>query len=154
VGYPLLQFRWVSAEALTFRVDPGTGQVTLRGEFPNPKLLLLPGMYVRVQIEQGVDPDALAVPQQAVRHDEKGGSEVFVVHEDNRASIARVRLGRAIGDRWLILDGLKPGDRIIVEGFQKFGSGDVVSPRPWSDGGSAEHDLPLSSDANLSGSTR
>jgi membrane fusion protein (multidrug efflux system) len=135
-------------------VDPGTGQVTLRGELPNPKLLLLPGMYVRFQIEQGVDPDALAVPQQAVRHNETGGSEVFVVREDNRASIARVRVGRAIGDRWLILDGVKPGDRIIVEGFQKFGSGDVVSPRLWSEGRSAEHDRPLSTDVNLSGSTR
>jgi multidrug efflux pump subunit AcrA (membrane-fusion protein) len=95
-------------------VDPGTGQVTLRGEFPNPKLSLLPGMYVRVQIEQGVDPDALAVPQQAVRRNDKGGSEVFVVREDNRAKVTQVRLGRAIEDRWLILDGVKPGDRVIV----------------------------------------
>ena len=84
-------------------VDPGTGQVTLRGEFPNPKLSLLPGMYVRVQIEQGVDPDALAVPQQAVRRNDKGGSEVFVVREDNRAKVTQVRLGRAIEDRWLRL---------------------------------------------------
>jgi membrane fusion protein (multidrug efflux system) len=95
-------------------VDPGTGQVTLRGEFPNPKLSLLPGMYVRVQIEQGVDPDALAVPQQAVRRNDRGGSEVFVVREDNRAKVTQVRLGRAIEDRWLILDGVKPGDRVIV----------------------------------------
>ena len=86
-------------------VDPGTGQVTLRGEFPNPKLSLLPGMYVRVQIELGVDPDALAVPQQAVRRNDKGGSEVFVVRDDNRAKVTQVRLGRAIEDRWLILDG-------------------------------------------------
>ena len=84
-------------------VDPGTGQVTLRGEFPNPKLSLLPGMYVRVQIEQGVDPDALAVPQQAVRRNDRGGSEVFVVREDNRAKVTQVRLGRAIEDRWLRL---------------------------------------------------
>jgi len=114
-------------------VDPGTGQVTLRGEFPNPKLSLLPGMYVRVQIEQGVDPDALAVPQQAVRRNDKGGSEVFVVRDDNRAKVTQVRLGRAIEDRWLILDGVKPGDRVVVEGFQKFESGDRVNPKPWRD---------------------
>jgi membrane fusion protein, multidrug efflux system len=112
-------------------VDPGTGQVTLRGEFPNPKLTLLPGMYVRVQIEQGIDPDALAVPQQAVRRNDAGASQVFVVRDDNRASIAAVKLGRAIDDRWLILDGVTPGDRVIVDGFQKFVAGDVVDPQPW-----------------------
>jgi membrane fusion protein (multidrug efflux system) len=112
-------------------VDPGTGQVTLRGEFPNPELSLLPGMYVRVRIEEGIDPDALAVPQQAVRHNGAGGSEVFVVSDDNRATIAPVRLGRAIDGRWLILDGVKPGDRVIVDGFQKFAAGDVVRPKPW-----------------------
>ena len=112
-------------------VDPGTGQVTLRGEFPNPKLALLPGMYVRVQIEQGIDPDALAVPQQAVRRNDAGSSEVFVVRDDNRAAIAPVRLGRPVEDRWLILDGVKPGDRVIVDGFQKFVAGDLVDPKPW-----------------------
>ncbi|MBX9841990.1 MAG: efflux RND transporter periplasmic adaptor subunit [Xanthobacteraceae bacterium] len=113
-------------------VDPGTGQVTLRGEFPNPKLAVLPGMYVRVQIEQGIDPDALAVPQQAVRRSDSGGSEIFLVREDNRAAVAAIRLGRAVEDRWLILDGAKPGDRVIVDGFQKFVAGDLVDPRPWS----------------------
>ena len=110
----------------TPRSIPGTGQVTLRGEFPNPNLTLLPGMYVRVQIVQGIDPDALAVPQQAVRRNNAGGSEVFLVRDDNRASLVPVRLGHAIDDRWLILDGVKPGDRVIVDGFQKFIDGDVV----------------------------
>ena len=114
-------------------VDPGTGQVTLRGEFPNPNLTLLPGMYVRVQIVQGIDPDALAVPQQAVRRNNAGGSEVFLVRDDNRANLVQVRLGHAIDDRWLILDGVKPGDRVIVDGFQKFIAGDVVSPKLWSE---------------------
>ena len=114
-------------------VDPGTGQVTLRGEFPNPKLAVLPGMYVRVQIEQGIDPDALAVPQQAVRRNDTGGSEVFLVRDDNRATVAPIRLGRAIEDRWLILEGVKPGDRVIVDGFQKFVPGDLVTPQPWKD---------------------
>jgi membrane fusion protein (multidrug efflux system) len=112
-------------------VDPGTGQVTLRAEFPNPKLAVLPGMYVRVQIEQGVDPDALAVPQQAIRRNDNGNSEIFLVREDNRAAVAAIRLGRAIEDRWLILEGVKPGDRVIVDGFQKFVAGDLVAPRPW-----------------------
>jgi membrane fusion protein (multidrug efflux system) len=112
-------------------VDPGTGQVTLRGEFANPKMELLPGMYVRVQIEQGIDPDALAVPQQAVRRNDSGTSEVYVVRDDNRASLVPVKLGRAVDDRWMILDGVKPGDRVIVDGFQKFVPGDVVSPKLW-----------------------
>jgi membrane fusion protein, multidrug efflux system len=114
-------------------VDPGTGQVTLRGEFPNPDTTLLPGMYVRVQIVQGIDPDALAVPQQAVRRNDAGDSELFVVRDDNRATLAPVRLGHAIDDRWLILDGVQPGDRIVVDGFQKFIAGDVVSPKPWNE---------------------
>ena len=119
-------------------VDPGTGQVTLRGEFPNPDMTLLPGMYVRVQIVQGIDPDALAVPQQAVRRNDAGDSEVFVVRNDNRAALTPVRLGHAIGDRWLILDGVEPGDRIIVDGFQKFIAGDVVRPKLWSASGRAQ----------------
>jgi membrane fusion protein (multidrug efflux system) len=119
-------------------VDPGTGQVTLRGEFPNPNLTLLPGMYVRVQIVQGIDPHALAVPQQAIRRNNAGSSEVFVVRDGNRASLVPVRLGHAIDDRWLILDGVKPGDRIIVDGFQKFSDGDVVDPKPWQEDRRAE----------------
>jgi membrane fusion protein (multidrug efflux system) len=119
-------------------VDPGTGQVTLRGEFPNPNLTLLPGMYVRVQIVQGIDPHALAVPQQAIRRNNAGSSEVFVVRDGNRASLVPVRLGHAIDDRWLILDGVKPGDRIIVDGFQKFSDGDVVDPKPWQEDQRAE----------------
>jgi membrane fusion protein, multidrug efflux system len=119
-------------------VDPGTGQVTLRGEFPNPDMTLLPGMYVRVQIVQGIDPDALAVPQQAVRRNDAGEGEVFVVRNDNRAALTPVRLGHAIGDRWLILDGVEPGDRIIVDGFQKFIAGDVVHPKLWSESRQAQ----------------
>ncbi len=118
-------------------VDPGTGQVTLRGEFPNPNRELLPGLYIRVQIEQGIDPDALAIPQQAIRRNDAGASEVFVVRDDNRASVAPVRLGRAVDDRWLILAGVKPGDRVIVDGFQKFVAGDLVTPQPWRTGRNA-----------------
>ena len=112
-------------------VDPGTGQVTLRGEFPNPKGELLPGMYVRVQIQQGTDGDALAVPQQAVQRNDSGGSEVYVVRPDNRAVIKPMRAGRVVDEQWLVLDGLDPGDRVVVEGFQKFEPGDIVNPVPW-----------------------
>ncbi|MET0278359.1 MAG: efflux RND transporter periplasmic adaptor subunit [Pseudorhodoplanes sp.] len=113
-------------------VDPTTGQVTLRGEFPNPSGELLPGMYVRVQIVQGVDPDALAVPQQSVRRNDAGLSEVYVLRGDNRAVVQPVRLGRVTGEQWLVDEGLKPGDRVIVDGFQKFVAGDLVDPKPWS----------------------
>lgn len=112
-------------------VDPSTGQVTLRAEFPNPYGELLPGMYVRVQIVQGVDPDALAVPQQAVRRNDAGMSEVFVLRDDNRAVAQPIRTGRVVGSSWLIEEGLKPGDRVVVDGFQKFVAGDVVVPQPW-----------------------
>ncbi len=113
-------------------VDPTTGKVTLRGEFPNPSGELLPGMYVRVQIVQGVDPDALAVPQQSVRRNDAGLSEVYVVRDDNRAVLQPVRLGRVTGGKWLVEEGLKAGDRVIVDGFQKFVAGDLVHPKPWS----------------------
>jgi membrane fusion protein (multidrug efflux system) len=112
-------------------VDRTTGQVTLRGEFANPKGELLPGMFVRVQIEQGVDPDALSVPQQAVRRNDAGASELFVLRDDNRAVLRPVRLGRVVEDQWQVLEGVKPGERIVVEGFQKFVPGDAVSPKPW-----------------------
>jgi len=112
-------------------VDPSTGQVTLRAEFPNPKRELLPGMYVRVQIEQGIDVDALAVPLQAIRRDDTGGSQVFVVRPDNRTVARPVRTGHLVDDQWIIEDGIKAGDRVVVEGFQKFVAGDLVKTVPW-----------------------
>jgi len=112
-------------------VDPSTGQVTLRGQFPNPKHDLLPGMYVRVQIEQGVDSDSLAVPQQAVQRDDVGNSFVFVVNAERHTRIQPVRIGSAFEDQWLVLDGLKAGDRVVAEGFQKFTVGDLVDATPW-----------------------
>lgn len=111
------------------RVDASTGQVTLRGEFLNPNRELLTGMYVRVLIEQGVDSDAISLPEQAIQRNGGGGSEVFVVKDDNRVAVQPVRLGPAQGGQWLVLDGLKSGDRVIVDGFQKFAAGDSVTPR-------------------------
>ncbi len=115
------------------KVDAHTGQVTLRGEFRNPSHELLPGMYVRVRIEQGIDADAITVPQQAVQFDSSGETKVFVVKSDNRVAAQPVRTGAMIGDQWLVLDGLKPGERVVVEGFQKFAAGDSVKPHSWID---------------------
>ncbi len=112
------------------KVNADTGQVTLRGEFRNPKGELLPGMYVRVLIEQGIDTDAISVPQQAVQRASDGSSEVFVVRPDNRIVAQPVRTGAVQDGKWLINEGLKAGDRVVVEGFQKFMAGDLVSPQP------------------------
>lgn len=111
------------------RVDASSGQVTLRGEFANPNRELLPGMYVRVVIDQGVDSDAITIPEQAVQRNGGGGSEVYVVKDDNRIAVQPVRLGAAQDGRWLVVEGLKPGDRVVVDGFQKFAAGDSVTPR-------------------------
>src|SRR3954469_18175457 len=115
------------------RVDAHTGQVTLRGEFPNPKRELLPGMYVRVQIEQGIDSDAIAVPQQAIQRNGGGGSEVFVVKDDNRVALQPVRIGSQQDGQWFVTEGLKSGDKVVVEGFQKFAAGDKVKPQSWAE---------------------
>jgi len=115
------------------KVDAHTGQVTLRGEFPNPKRELLPGMYVRVQIEQGIDSDAIAVPQQAIQRNVGGGSEVFVVKDDNLVAVQPVRTGGVQDGQWLVTEGLKAGDRVVVEGFQKFAAGDKVRPQAWAE---------------------
>jgi membrane fusion protein, multidrug efflux system len=115
------------------KVDTFTGQVTLRGEFPNPKRELLPGMYVRVQIEQGIDTDAIAVPQQAIQRNGGGGSEVFVVKDDGHVAVQPVRTGAVQDGQWFVTEGLKGGERVVVEGFQKFAAGDKVKPMAWSD---------------------
>jgi len=115
------------------KVDAHTGQVTLRGEFPNPKRELLPGMYVRVQIEQGIDSDAIAVPQQAIQRNSGGGSEVFVVDNDGRVTIQPVKIGSLQDGMWFVTDGLKSGDKVVVEGFQKFAPGDKVRAQSWAE---------------------
>ncbi len=115
------------------KVDANTGQVTLRGEFANPRRDLLPGMYVRVRIEQGIDSDAIAVPQQAVQRNGGGGSEVFVVKDDNSVVLQPVRIGSAQDGQWFVTEGLKAGDKVVVEGFQKFAPGDKVKPQAWAE---------------------
>ncbi|WP_456770521.1 efflux RND transporter periplasmic adaptor subunit [Bradyrhizobium sp. USDA 4448] len=115
------------------KVDAHTGQVTLRGEFRNPRGELLPGMYVRVRTEQGLDSDAIAVPQQAVQRNGGGGSEVFVVQGDNRVAVQPIRTGSVQDGVWFVTEGLKAGDKVVVEGFQKFAAGDKVKPQSWSE---------------------
>ena len=110
------------------KVDASTGQVTLRGEFPNPNGELLPGMYVRVMLEQGVDTDAIAIPEQAVQRGPNGSSEVYVVKPDGRVAKQSIRTSDHQDGKWLVSEGLKPGDHVVVEGFQKFVAGDLVSP--------------------------
>jgi membrane fusion protein (multidrug efflux system) len=112
-------------------VDETTGQVTLRGEFPNSNGDLLPGMYARVQIEQGIEKAAFAVPQQAVQRDASGQASVLVVNGENKVEQRRVTVGRALGERWVIPRGLKAGDRVVAEGFQKTAAGATVKPEPW-----------------------
>jgi membrane fusion protein (multidrug efflux system) len=123
-------------------VDASTGQVTLRGEFPNPDGDLLPGMYVRVQIEQGIEKGAVLVPQQAVQRDASGSALVYVVSADNKAGPRPVRIGRAAGTRWVITDGLKDGEKIIVEGFQKVQPGAEVVPSDWDPNAAANAQKP------------
>jgi membrane fusion protein (multidrug efflux system) len=124
------------------KVDAHTGQVTLRGEFPNPKRELLPGMYVRVLIEQGIDTDAIAVPQQAIQRNGGGGSEVFVVKDDDRIATQAVRTGSVQDGVWFVTDGLKAGDRVVVEGFQKFAAGDKVKPQAWTEADASPNAVP------------
>lgn len=112
-------------------VDVSTGQVVLRGEFPNPQGDLLPGMYVRVEIEQAVQKDALAVPVQAVQRDTSGTAQLFIVKPDDTIERRTVTAGRVVGERWVIDANLKPGERVVVDGFQKIGPGAKVAPQPW-----------------------
>jgi membrane fusion protein (multidrug efflux system) len=115
-------------------VDESTGSVSLRAEFPNPKRVLLPGMYVRTKLEQAVDEQALVVPQQAVSRD-LNGSSVMVVGADNKVAARSVKTGAARGNEWQVIDGLKEGDRVIVEGLQKVKPGATVKPVQWTPAG-------------------
>ncbi|WP_193179549.1 efflux RND transporter periplasmic adaptor subunit [Nisaea sediminum] len=112
-------------------VDSTTGQITLRGEFPNPDFSLLPGMYVRVQIEQGIRRNAVAVPQQAIQRDTAGKARVYVVKDDMTLELRYVELGAATGNRWIVESGIAVGEQVVVEGFQKVGPGAPVAPKPW-----------------------
>lgn len=114
-------------------VDATTGQVTLRAEVPNPKGELLPGLYLRVRIEQAQASNAITLPQQAVTRTQQGDT-VSVVGEDGKVSQRPVKVGAAQNNRWVVLDGLKAGEKVMVDGFQKLQMlppGTPVKPVPW-----------------------
>ncbi len=108
--------------------DPSTGQVTLRVLIPNPTNELLPGMYARARITQAVDADAIAIPQQAIQRTNDGKAEVWVINDDNKVALQPVEVGPVVDQSWLIRGGLKDGERVVVEGFQKISAGMLVTP--------------------------
>ncbi|MFM2342152.1 MAG: hypothetical protein RLZZ592_1805 [Pseudomonadota bacterium] len=111
-------------------VDATSGQVTLRAEVPNPKGTLLPGLFVRVRTAQAEAPRAMLLPQQAVTRG-SAGDTVLVVGEGNLPAPRPVKIGGSRGASWVVLDGLKEGERVIVDGFQKMGPKSPVTPVPW-----------------------
>jgi len=112
-------------------VDQNTGAITLRAIFPNPKADLLPGMYVRAVLQEGVNKNGVLVPQQAVLRDGAGKPIAFVVDRDNKLHQRLLETERAIGDQWLVRNGLKPGDVLVVEGLPRAREGIEVKTVPW-----------------------
>ncbi|WP_220814602.1 efflux RND transporter periplasmic adaptor subunit [Pseudomonas paralcaligenes] len=109
-------------------VDEGTGSVTLRAVFPNPDHLLLPGMFVHAQLGSAVNQQAILAPQQGVTRDPKGQATALVVGEGNKVELRKLQAERTAGNRWLVSEGLKPGDKLITEGLQFIKPGDEVIP--------------------------
>jgi membrane fusion protein (multidrug efflux system) len=125
--YPLegtLQFRDVS-------VDPSTASVILRMVFPNTNGVLLPGMFVRAVLKEGVNDQAILIPQQAVSRDPKGNPTALIVTGSGKVEQRMLTLDRAIGDQWLVVAGLAPGDKVIAEGVQKIRPGAAVKEIPF-----------------------
>jgi membrane fusion protein (multidrug efflux system) len=116
-------------------VDASTGQITLRAEVPNPGGALLPGLYVRVRLEQAKVGNAMTLPQQAVTRSPQGDS-VMVVGPNGKVAPRTVKVGNQQGGQWVILDGLKSGEQVMVDGFQKLRGEAPVKPVPWQAPGS------------------
>lgn len=112
-------------------VDTTTGQVTLRAEFPNPKGELLPGLYVRIRVEQAVRQGTIVVPQRAVLRAADGAAQIYVVADDATAQPRNVVLGEASDNEWVVESGLNAGERIVVDGVQKVQPGGKVVAEPW-----------------------
>ncbi len=112
-------------------VDQSTGSVTLRAIFPNPKQTLLPGMFVRALLEEGVSEHAILVPQRGVTRNPKGDAVVMVVGAEEKAEPRPIKVVRTVGDSWLVSEGLKTGDRVILEGLQKARPGTPVKAVPF-----------------------
>ncbi|HEX7889684.1 MAG TPA: efflux RND transporter periplasmic adaptor subunit [Ramlibacter sp.] len=117
-------------------VDQNTGQVSLRAEVPNPRLMLLPGMYVRVRLEQAKASNAMLIPQQAVTRSPQGDS-VMVVAADGKVGPRTIKVGGSQNGQWVVLSGLQPGEQVMVDGFQKLRPGAPVKPVPWGAGAAA-----------------
>ncbi|SMF86869.1 membrane fusion protein, multidrug efflux system [Azospirillum oryzae] len=111
-------------------VDAGTSSVQLRAVFPNPNKELLPGLFVRARVEQGVAENAITVPQAAVARGPDGSARVWVVGADNKVNPRTIKTERAVGNVWLVSDGLAAGERVVVEGLQKVKPGAEVKPVP------------------------
>ncbi|KAB0671432.1 efflux RND transporter periplasmic adaptor subunit [Oryzomonas sagensis] len=112
-------------------VDQSTGSVTLRAVFPNPKQALLPGMFVRAILEEGVNENAILVPQRGVTRNQKGEATVMVVGAEEKVEQRVIKVARTVGENWLVSDGLKAGDRVILEGLQKARPGTPVKAVPF-----------------------
>jgi membrane fusion protein (multidrug efflux system) len=112
-------------------VDPSTGSQTIRAVFPNPQHLLLPGMFVRGELTQGVQSRGILIPQRAVSRDERGRPTVLVVGKGNMSELRIIEADRTVGDNWLVTRGLKPGEKVIVEGGPLMRPGMPVKPQPW-----------------------
>ncbi len=113
-------------------VDPTTGMITLRAEVPNPENLLMPGMFARAQIIEGVKTNAITIPQRTITRGAAGASTVLIVNDENKVEARNIEIDRTVGTKVLVVKGLKPGERIIVEGAQKVRPGSVVKPVPFS----------------------
>ncbi len=133
-------------------VDPATNQVSVRAELPNPDGMLLPGMYVRVHIEEAQVDNAVLVPQQAVTRNERGNT-VMVVADDGSVASRAVQISQSQGTSWVVTDGLKAGDKVMVDGFTKLGMGaKKVTPMPWKGEGNAAAAAPADAGHNAAGS--
>ncbi|MCK9273475.1 MAG: efflux RND transporter periplasmic adaptor subunit [Syntrophales bacterium] len=132
--YPLkgeLKFRDIT-------VDPTTGSVIVRAVFPNPNMILLPGMFVRAVVEEGINENAILVPQQGVFRDLKGNPLSLIVDTEDKVRQRTLTVNRAIGDKWLVSSGLTAGDRVIIEGMQKVQPGDSVKIVPFRETGNQD----------------
>jgi membrane fusion protein, multidrug efflux system len=117
--------------AIDRQIDPNTGTLRVAATFPNPDHLLRPGQYARIRAETGVTRNALEVPQRAVT-ELQGGYQLAIVGPDNVAHLRPVKVGPRVGSRWIITDGLKPDEQVVVEGLQKVREGTAVHPTPYS----------------------
>ncbi|ATO32081.1 RND efflux system, membrane fusion protein CmeA [Dickeya dianthicola RNS04.9] len=141
--------RYSQAGTLEFSdvtVDETTGSITLRAVFPNPDHNLLPGMFVRAQLDSGVTPNAILVPQQGVSRTPRGDATVMLVGEGDKVEVHSITTGQAIGDKWLVTSGVKSGDRIILTGLQKIRPGMQVKAQEAA-AGNAQQQQPQSQPA-------